>query len=164
MQTSPPTNQRPITVWIEGKPEPQGSKHARAIKKNGQYTGRVIVHESAKGLAAWRATATTTIRAQREHARHQTLTGPVRTEITFYLPRPKSHWGTGANAGTLKPSAPAHPTRKPDLDKLERALNDALSTAEAWGDDAQVIMSHTAKLYEHPDQSPGVWITVTPLA
>src|SRR4051794_3347879 len=47
---SPPT----VSFWVPGKPRQQGSKRTFAIKKGGQYTGRVGSAEMAKGLADWR--------------------------------------------------------------------------------------------------------------
>ena len=69
--------------------------------------------------------------AYRDHCFGDMLDGPVIVTVDFYLPRPKSHYGTGRNAGALKPSAPAEHLTMPDLDKLTRAVGDAL-TRLAW--------------------------------
>jgi len=50
---------------------------------------------------------------------------------------------------------------RPDLDKLERAIGDALTDAGVWVDDGQVVNSHTQKWYA---ETPGVHITVLELA
>ena len=63
---------------------------------------------------------------------------PVCVSLTFYTPRPQSHYGTGRNAQTVKASAPAPPATKPDLDKLVRSTLDALGEAGMWADDGQV--------------------------
>ena len=47
-------------------------------------------------------------------------------DLLFRFPRPRSHFGTGRNAGQLKPSAPFYVRTRPDLDKLARAVGDAL--------------------------------------
>ena len=75
------------------------------------------------------------------------ITGPVTVDLTFLLPRPKGHFGTGRNAGKLRDSAPTHHTTKPDLDKLIRAVLDALTSAGVWGDDSQVWGLAAAKGY-----------------
>jgi len=71
---------------------------------------------------------------------------PVRVDLTFYLQRPKGHFGTGRNAGIVKGSAPAVPDKKPDKDKLERAVLDAL-TGAVYIDDCQVVTGTTTKAY-----------------
>ena len=75
------------------------------------------------------------------------------------MPRLKGHYGTGKNAGTLKPSAPLFHTSKPDLDKLVRCIKDAL-TGIAWKDDAQVSLVCATKVY---DEQPGARISIKPL-
>ena len=76
-----------------------------------------------------------------------TFEGPVIVHLTFELPRPANHYGTGRNKGVLKVSAPAHVTTMPDLDKLVRGICDALTDAGVWKDDAQVVNVVAAKRY-----------------
>lgn len=71
------------------------------------------------------------------------LEGPVRVNLTFYMPRPKS-----AKKSVL------YPAGRPDRDKLERAVMDALTNAGVWKDDGQVVDGRTVKMYaggRHPD-------------
>jgi hypothetical protein len=77
------------------------------------------------------------------------LTGALELRATFVFPRPKSHFGTGRNAGKLKPSAPALVTTRPDLDKLVRAIGDAL-TGVVFSDDAHLAVVHAEKHYGSP--------------
>ena len=74
------------------------------------------------------------------------LTGAIVLELMFTLTRPKGHYGTGRNAGKLKPSAPEHPTTQPDMDKMLRAVQDGL-THIAWQDDSQVVFAKIGKRY-----------------
>ena len=60
--------------------------------------------ESSKRVKPWRRQVAA---AYRDHCFGDMLDGPVSVTVDFYLPRPKSHYGTGRNAGALKPSAPA---------------------------------------------------------
>ena len=53
--------------------------------------------------------------------------GPVCVDLEFYFRRPKNHFGTGKNAHTLKDSVPYHPCSRGDVDKLARAVLDALT-------------------------------------
>ena len=53
---------------------------------------------------------------------------PVRADIEFVFPRPKSHYGTGKNADVLKPSAPKYCISRGngDIDKLANEVNKEL--------------------------------------
>jgi len=73
------------------------------------------------------------------------LDGPLRLEVCFYLPRPKGHLG----ANGLRPSAPPYPATRPDLLKLTRAIEDAL-TGVLWRDDAQIVAELLRKEYGEP--------------
>jgi crossover junction endodeoxyribonuclease RusA len=88
--------------------------------------------------------------------------GPVELRLGFDLPRPAGHFGTGRNAGVLKPSAPAHPAVMPDLDKLVRCVCDAITDAALWKDDSQVVVLHAAKRFASAPPG-GVLITITEL-
>jgi crossover junction endodeoxyribonuclease RusA len=85
-------------------------------------------------------------------------TGALEVEMIFTLPKPKSAPKTRL---TL-------PDRKPDLSKLVRSTEDALTDAGAWEDDARVVVLYCAKRYpgEGPGalESPGVRIHVKPMA
>jgi Holliday junction resolvase RusA-like endonuclease len=74
---------------------------------------------------------------------------PIVLEMVFYRPRAASHYGTGRNADLLKASAPAYPATKPDVDKLTRAILDALKGV-AWHDDGQVIGAPAWKEFGTP--------------
>lgn len=66
--------------------------------------------------------------------------------FTFYLKRPKGHYGSGRNAGVLKDSAPAAPGVRPDVLKLARAAEDALTNV-VYRDDALIIDEVISKRY-----------------
>jgi len=87
------------------------------------------------------------------------LGGPVSLRATFTFPRPKHHFGTGKNADRVKDSAPGWKTSAPDLDKLVRALGDAL-TGVVIRDDALIVDLAVTKIY---GQTPGVVVKVRPL-
>jgi Holliday junction resolvase RusA-like endonuclease len=80
--------------------------------------------------------------------------GPVTLRAVFIFPRPKTHFGTGRNAERVKESAPGWKTTAPDLDKLVRALGDAL-TGVVFRDDAQIVDIAVTKIY---GQTPGVTV------
>lgn len=60
------------------------------------------------------------------------FTVPVGVEAVFRFARPKSHYRAN---GDLKESAPYWHPSSPDLDKLARALGDALTVAGVVADD-----------------------------
>ena len=61
--------------------------------------------------------------------------GPVDCYVSFIIPRPKSHYGTGKNCLKLKASAPRDPTKANtgDLDNLLKSIWDACPI-EGWKD------------------------------
>jgi Holliday junction resolvase RusA-like endonuclease len=83
--------------------------------------------------------------------------GPLRVDLTFYFPRPKSHFRSN---GELKPTAPVWHTAKPDRDNSDKAVLDALTDLGLWGDDKQVCDGRVRKLYCPPGCSPGCEIVI----
>ena len=73
---------------------------------------------------------------------------PLRLVIVFFMPRPKSHYGTGKNAGKLKDSAPVNHTSKPDLDNLIKFVKDALN-GKYWTDDSIISTVIATKVYSN---------------
>ena len=139
-----------IEFFVPGLPITQGSKRAFINK----YTGRAQMIEDNVKLKPWRWTVGVT--AAMAMAKRPHIKGPVRIRLQFLFPRPKSHYGTGRNYDKLKDKAPAVPTGKPDLDKLQRAVFDAL-THVVWTDDAQVTEVFAMKRY---NQEPGVLVAI----
>ena len=71
------------------------------------------------------------------------MSGAVEIWINFAFRRPKSHL---RKDGTLKPSAPVHHLRVPDLDNLVKTVKDGLKGI-AWRDDCQVVGMHVDKCW-----------------
>lgn len=124
-----------VKFFVPGVPAPGGSKRVFYNKK----TGRAIVTDDCKRNKDWRALV---VMAARQHCR-VALEGPLALSITFYMPRPKAHYG----ANGVKLTAPSFHTVKPDATKLLRSTEDALSDAGVWRDDAQVAIQRVIKLY-----------------
>jgi crossover junction endodeoxyribonuclease RusA len=111
------------TFVIWGVPVPQGSM--RHIGKG------VIVSKSPK-LKEWRARVAEVIRQEVGEPNHLS---PARVTVQFYMPKPKS-------VRRLLPTVP------PDLDKLQRAIGDAISIDVKYlADDSQIVEWHSQKLY-----------------
>ena len=121
-------------VTVYGAPAPQGSKSA----KRNRHSGRIQLVETSKYVKPWRDDVVgSCLRARGRGWRP--LTVPLAAEMIFTLTRPKTHFGTGRNAGMVRPSAPLLPAGVPDLSKLARSTEDALTTAGIYRDDALVV-------------------------
>lgn len=113
---------------VRGLPVPQGS--ARGFY-NG---GHVVITSANRNLSAWRRLVADV--AQR-HAPPAPYEGPVYVRLEFTLPRPKNeptHRGRGKKRHAIR----TYPARRPDLDKLVRAIGDSIRKI-VYLDDAQVI-------------------------
>lgn len=144
--------QEVLSVFVPGVPAPGGSKRAMLHR----HTGRVIVMDDAKRNKPWRQSVEAVVAAA--------ITCPpirgaaISLSVLFLMPRPKGHYGSGKNAGKLKPTAPGFHTVKPDATKLLRALEDAC-TGILWADDAAITEQDVKKLYAN-DQ-PGAFVNVS---
>lgn len=140
---------KPISFFVPGIPKPGGSKTGFYIKK----IKRVVITEACKTSMNWRSAVAL---FAHENYSGAPLKGPLKLEVIFYMPRPKYHFGTGRNAGNLKPSAPSHHSISPDATKLMRSTEDALKGI-LWDDDSQVAEQYAKKPYSC---RPGAQITV----
>lgn len=125
-----------------GTPIPQGSKTAYV------RGGRAVLVEANKKLPDWRKAV---IEAASEAFSGELFDKPVKVDITFFMPRP------------AKPKWLQYPASKPDLDKLVRAVFDAL-TGIVWVDDALAVEVTARKLWAGVDgnpPSPGCFVFVT---
>ena len=133
-------NDETICLWVFGKPAGSGSKTAYRTPK-----GKMIVTPASKYQKPWQAAVKWTF-LQSEYAKMIPLTCSLAVDIIFTFVRSKSHFGTGKNAGKLKISAPAYPAKRPDIEKLARSTNDAL-TGLIWRDDSQIVNLTLQKIY-----------------
>lgn len=132
----------PITIQVFGQAEPAGSK--KAVPFGGKNaTGRWGVVDANKKAGPWKAQVA---QEAGEQYRGPVLNGPLVVEFVFFSTRPKGHFGTGRNEGSVKDSAPAYPAVMPDALKLARAVEDAL-TGVIWRDDALIVDERIAKRY-----------------
>lgn len=81
------------------------------------------------------------------HKPDRALSGPLRVDLTFYMPRPSAHFGTGKNRDVMKPSAPSYCLSRPDRDNLDKALLDVMTELVFWIDDSQVCDGRIIKRY-----------------
>jgi Holliday junction resolvase RusA-like endonuclease len=138
--------QETISFIVLGEPSPEGSTRAFYIPK---LKRTVTTHQNQSQLDAWRnrvATEAQNVLLGREWTSDRASAYTV--DVDFVLPRPSS--------------VPEHrrlrPTVKPDIDKLIRAVNDALAGI-LFPDDCQVVSIRVTKGYEG-EQRPGAYIRV----
>lgn len=106
--------------------------------------GRMV--SMAKKLPGWRKAI---IAAAQEEIGpdFEPLDGPVAVQLRVFIARPKST------------KFPEYPAGTPDLDKLQRAIGDALKLAGVISDDARIVTWHAHKLWAVGCE-PGASITV----
>jgi Holliday junction resolvase RusA-like endonuclease len=134
-----------IFFWVPGIAQPAGSK--RAFPRG----GHVSVVDANPKAKSWKGVVG--LRAELAMGGHPPFDGPLTVMMTFNRSRPKAHIG---KHGVL-PSAPDFPTVKPDLLKLARAVEDAM-TGIVYRDDAQIVAEWLWKKYGEQD---GVMVSVT---
>lgn len=149
---------------VIGLPGPQGSK--RFVGRS-QKTGRGILVESSAKVKPWRDAVVYAAREalQRQRVRMHALgkgevyclpgessfsifthplplDGPLVPSMVFTLPKPAS----------APKRRTTWPDKKPDLSKLARSTEDALSDAGVWRDDARVVeYARLAKVFPGED-------------
>ena len=146
---------RECKFTVPGQPIPKGSM----VGFVPEGTRRAYLTASnRKALKPWEARITSAAIAAWDG---EPSAGPIMVSLVFRFARPKSHYGTGRNAGVLKLSAPTYPIgSRNDIDKLERAMLDGL-TGVVFGDDGQVVRVTTDKLYGRPGVDVRVYELIT---
>ena len=143
-----------VSFFVAGTPKPQGSKRA-FMRPNAKHP--TMVESAGDALKDWRAAVS--YAAAKQDA---LIDGPVRVSLTFRFARPKSHFGTGGNAETLKTSAPEFHIQRPDIDKLTRAVLDALTNI-TFGDDSCVVAQSARKEWAGKGFRSGCFIEGEPI-
>ena len=136
---------RTINFEVRGLPQPKGSMQAFAFvnKVTGKARAVVTAGNNAKGTKAW---ADSVRESAKAHAPAIVWDGPVKVTLGFIMQAPQS----------LPKTRPSFATKKPDADKLERNVLDAL-TGVIFRDDAQVVECNKTKQY---GDAPGVLVTI----
>ncbi len=131
-----------LEIVVYGSPEPRGSKTVGRGRG-----GQTFVRDSNPKSYPWMRDVAQAAGIAMRGA--PLLRGALRCDVDFFLPRPKGHFGSGKNAGTVRPSAPPRPITKPDKGKLERGTLDALEGI-VYANDAQVVEGDSRKFYGEP--------------
>lgn len=141
-----------MRIVAYGTPAPQGSK--RTMRN--QHTGKLATIDNSPNLAPWRQDVKHAAEAVLEDlGRPSPFQGAVVVRMVFSVQRPVS----------ATRSKRPFPSVYPDLSKLCRSTEDALTAAGVWRDDALVVeYTRLAKVYCNEDPEaldrPGVLILV----
>jgi crossover junction endodeoxyribonuclease RusA len=140
-------------------PQPKGSTKSFVYAAKNKTTGAPIAQKNGQPLMLAATTsdnprlkewqthvASVAQRIIEDDATFSPLDGPVSLALAFHLSRPVS-----------LPKKVIDHTKKPDLDKLVRAVKDALKGV-MYRDDAQVVDLHASKVYA--TGPVGVFVTV----
>lgn len=146
---------RELRFTVVGLPATKGSTRAFVS----QSTKQLVVKGDNPRTKSWQAliAAAASLELQRPEHAGLFFDEGVEIEAVFYLPRPKTLL-TKRLAGVAVPH-----TKKPDADKLLRAVKDSLSKV-IWRDDAQVTDAIARKRYVRPGEFPRAEITVRAVA
>jgi crossover junction endodeoxyribonuclease RusA len=127
-----------VIIWVAGIPAPQGSK---------RHVGGGRMVEVSRAVGPWREA----VRAETQDVMegNPPLTGPVKAVVDFRLPRPKS-----------APKNVRLPAKRPDLDKLCRAVLDGITAGGAIADDSQVVVLYALKRFAEDGYPVGARISI----
>lgn len=134
-----------FVFFAHGEPAPKGSYKAVRNPK----TGKTLLLPMSKREKPWRQTIVAAI----ENSRRKPDIGDdyaVEIEALFLLRRPK----------TVGKMERKRPTKYPDLDKLQRALGDAMTDAGLYSDDSQIVKWTASKEYVEDKSEEGVSVIV----
>lgn len=131
-----------IVIVLAGAP--MGKERVRMTRQGHAYTPeRTVNYESRLALAA-----------QQVMAGRALLDGPLRVDVTAYVPiaesKPKK-WKAEALAGRIRP------VKKPDSDNILKVIADGLNLV-VWVDDSQIVEARVRKFY---GDSPRVEVVIS---
>jgi crossover junction endodeoxyribonuclease RusA len=132
-----------IEFSVHGQPQAQGNHR---INRSGR------IYDSNRELKEWRYNIAWAARLAMGATDGVHFRGPVSVRVVFSLKPPKKWDGK------------SYPTKRPDIDKLMRAICDGMTEAGVYADDSQVIYSAGLKVYvgqlDALDE-PGILATVS---
>lgn len=138
-----------FSFFVPGEPITEGSTRAFT---SGQRV--VVTHDRGPELDQWRLRVSRAAEDAAEAAYWEPrYDGPVEVWAEFRLPRPKS-----------APKSRKHAQTKPDLDKLARAIGDALAPYKRPGvlrDDSRIVAWSAVKRYADDAHPAGVMVRVS---
>lgn len=134
-----------ICFFVPGRPQGKGRPRIGKVGVHSRMftPAATVAYEGLIALAAQQAMAGRTL-----------LTGPVFVHMEITLPVPSS-WSQKRKALAL--AGQIHPTTKPDIDNVEKAIFDGINGI-VWKDDVQVVEVLKRKAY---GDVPGVLVRIS---
>ncbi|GGM55692.1 hypothetical protein GCM10012275_28510 [Longimycelium tulufanense] len=129
-----------VDVFVPGRPAPQGSK---------RHVGNGVMVESSKHVKPWRQDVREAVLNAMDGQSGWARGVPLWARIEFLMPRPST-----ARRGD------AWHVKRPDLDKLVRAVLDAVGSAGLWADDSQVASLSVSKMLVRNHDASGCHVIV----
>lgn len=146
----------PIAFFAHGTPAPKGSMKGFVVKSKTTGKNRAVVVPDSKRSKPWMAIVNfAAAEAMRLGGHIAFQDAPLEILITFQIQRPGFH----SNKKGVKSSAPLFPATKPDIDKLTRAVLDAIEGV-CFDNDSRVVSLVARKRYADPDYPVGVGVTI----
>lgn len=139
-----------MIALVFGPAATMGSKKGFVVGKRA-----IVVDDNSPKLRSFQAEMRDSMRETKPDELH---VGAIALTMIVWMRRPKGHFGTGKNASVLKGSAPKHPTGKPDLSKILRAVEDC-GTGIWFRDDAQIVTARIEKRYVGPAEEERVFVS-----
>lgn len=143
-----------LSFTVYGIPGTAGNKTAFPFRRKDGSMGVAVREGKKAGLAqVWRQQVVSVVQAIAERG-GPLIDEPVTLQVTFWLPKPKSAPKTRV----------IYPSKKPDIDKLVRALLDPM-TGTILTDDSRVVVLMAKKRYagdNDPDGRPRADVLLSP--
>ena len=140
---------------VYGTPRPQGSTRTRTFRDARGHVKTAITHSNRESLMQWRADIRSAVQLHAPELRTNLVHGPIAIRIRFAMTKPPS-----------VPKRRLFPVVAPDLDKLLRAVGDALEHT-VLHNDSQIVGWEAWKVYTEGQASATVEIwqpeTLVPL-
>lgn len=144
---------------VYGVAHPAGSKTTYRFKTTSGKTVSNTTHDNER-TRPWMDQVQQAAGRAAEQLGLEVLDGPLYLIVVIHRKRPKSHW---KKSGGFAKGATIFPTTAPDLTKLVRAIEDAMTQAGVWRDDSRVVLQLTQKVFEDVDGRPKATVMVGPL-
>lgn len=143
-----------ISFQVYGLPKGQPRARAFAQRFGNKYSARMYDPGTAD---QWKEQVYFALKQKLDEIGAEQTLGAVNVTMTFFMPRPKGHFGRNG----LKDKAPKQPVGKPDIDNLTKLVLDVITKdGRVWRDDSQVTTMIACKGYVTEDQRTGVWVSI----
>jgi Holliday junction resolvase RusA-like endonuclease len=136
---------------VGGPPMSYGNKKALLHRTTGKV---VLIEKASATVRGWQDAMRDAMRADSPEV---PWSCPVVLHISIRMARPKGHWKRDGVTLSKAGAESLFPTRKPDGDKVARAVADC-GTGIWYRDDSQVVIWKIRKLWAEHEENTWVWM------